>query len=154
MSLCTGGLFCAAQLKQSLTPASSRKALDIEGLVEKLVDQLVDSGRVKSLADLFSLGVDELAAYERMGRKSAENLVAALDRAREPALASLLYALGIRHVGETTARDLARQFGSLQAVGQAGEEQFDRKSGGGGKSVVVRVNHGGRRKIKKKKNDN
>src|SRR3546814_11619085 len=70
------------------------------------------------------LGVDELAAYERMGRKSAENLVVALDRAREPAMASLLYALGIRHVGETTARDLARQFGSLQAVGQAGEEQL------------------------------
>src|SRR3546814_1985018 len=79
----SGGLFCAAQRKQSLTHAASRKALDIEGLGEKLVDQLVDSGRVKSLADLFSLGVDELAAYERMGRKSAENLVAALDRDRK-----------------------------------------------------------------------
>jgi len=124
VSRCTGGLFCAAQRKQSITHAAGRKALDIEGLGEKLVDQLVDSGRVKSLADVFSLSADELAAYERMGRKSAENLVAAIDAARTPALASLLYALGIRHVGETTARDLARRFGSLDAVAQADEDQL------------------------------
>jgi DNA ligase (NAD+) len=124
ISRCTGGLFCAAQRKQSLIHAAGRKALDIEGLGEKLVDQLVDSGRVKSLADLFSLSIEELAAYDRMGRKSAENLAAALDKARTPALANLLYALGIRHVGETTARDLARQFQSLDAVVAADEEQF------------------------------
>ncbi|HWK70704.1 MAG TPA: NAD-dependent DNA ligase LigA [Burkholderiaceae bacterium] len=122
ISRCTGGLFCAAQRKQSLTHAAGRKALDIEGLGEKLVDQLVESGRVKSLADLFTLNADELAAYERMGRKSAENLVAALDAARKPALGRLLYALGIRHVGETTARDLARHFGSVDAVMDADEE--------------------------------
>jgi DNA ligase (NAD+) len=124
ISRCTGGLFCAAQRKQSIIHAASRKALDIEGLGVKLVDQLVDSGRVKSLADLFTLGSLELATYDRMGRKSAENLVAALDKARAPALANLLYALGIRHVGETTARDLARQFGSLRNVVEATEEQL------------------------------
>ncbi len=121
-SRCTGGLFCAAQRKQSLTHAAGRKALDIEGLGEKLVDQLVDSGRVKSLADLFTLGVLELSAYERMGRKSAENLVQAIDAARKPALERLLYALGIRHVGETTARDLARHFGSMDAIMSADED--------------------------------
>lgn len=113
---CTGGLFCAAQRKQSIIHAVSRKALDIEGLGEKLVEQLVDSGRIRSLADLFTLTADELAAYERMGKKSAEKLVTALDRARTPPLGRLMYALGMRHVGESTARDLARHFGSLQAV--------------------------------------
>ncbi len=119
---CTGGLFCAAQRKQSLTHAVGRKALDIEGLGEKLVDQLVESGRVKSLADLFTLNVLELAAYERMGQKSAENLVKAIDKARKPELGRLLFALGIRHVGETTARDLALHFGSIEAIMQADEE--------------------------------
>lgn len=119
---CTGGLFCAAQRKQTLRHAVSRKALDIDGLGEKLINQLVDSGRVASLADLFSLTADELAAYERMGRKSADNLVAALDKARNPELERLLYALGIRHVGETTARALAQHFGSLDNVMQADED--------------------------------
>lgn len=117
---CTGGLFCAAQRKQSIIHAVSRKALDIEGLGEKLVEQLVDSGRIRSLADLFTLTADELAAYERMGKKSAEKLVTALNRARTPPLGRLMYALGMRHVGESTARDLARHFGSLQAVMDAG----------------------------------
>lgn len=121
-SRCTGGLFCAAQRKQSLTHAAGRKALDIEGLGEKLVDQLVDSGRVKSIADLFTLNVLELSGYERMGRKSAENLIQAIDKARRPALERLLFALGIRHVGETTARDLARHFGSIEAIMAADEE--------------------------------
>ncbi|KAA0888672.1 NAD-dependent DNA ligase LigA [Pusillimonas sp. ANT_WB101] len=119
---CTGGLFCAAQRKQTIRHAASRKALDIEGLGEKLVDQLVESDRVKSLADLFTLKVEELLLYERMGRKSAENLVAALQRASKPELGRLLYALGIRHVGETTARDLALHFGSVDAVMAADEE--------------------------------
>ncbi|MBC2768706.1 NAD-dependent DNA ligase LigA [Pusillimonas sp. 7-48] len=121
ISRCTGGLFCAAQRKQSLLHAAGRKALDIEGLGEKLVEQLVDSGRVKSLADLFSLRVEDLLLFERMGRKSAENLVAAIEKARTPSLGRLLFALGIRHVGETTARDLARHFGALRAVMQADE---------------------------------
>lgn len=119
---CTGGLFCAAQRKQTLLHAAGRKALDIEGLGEKVVDQLVDSGRVKSLADIYGLRAPELAALERMGRKSAENLVQAIDRAREPTLGRLLFALGIRHVGETTARDVARHFGSIEAVMDATEE--------------------------------
>lgn len=110
---CTGGLFCSAQRKQSLLHAAGRKALDIEGLGEKLVDQLVDNGKVQSLADLYSLRVEDLLLYERMGRKSAENLIAAIDKARTPPLGRLLFALGIRHVGETTARDLARHFSRL-----------------------------------------
>ena len=122
VSRCTGGLFCAAQRKQSLIHAASRKALDIEGLGEKLVDQLVDSERVRSLADLFTLRVEELVLYDRMGRKSAENLVAAIDKAREPSLSSLLFALGIRQVGETTARDLAMHFGSIEGIMDADEE--------------------------------
>jgi len=124
VSRCTGGLFCAAQRKQSLIHAAGRKALDIEGLGEKLVDQLVDSERIHSLADLFTLRVEELMLYDRMGRKSAENLIAAIDKAREPSLARLLFALGIRHVGETTARDLAQHFGSIQAVMDADEESL------------------------------
>src|SRR5690606_23658950 len=98
VSRCTGGLFCAAQRKQSLIHAAGRKSLDIEGLGEKLVDQLVDSDRIRSLADLFTLKVEELLLYERMGRKSAENLIAAIDKARTPSLGSLLFALGIRQV--------------------------------------------------------
>ncbi len=121
ISRCTGGLYCSAQRKQSLLHAAGRKALDIEGLGEKLVEQLVDSGRITSLADLFTLRVEELLNYERMGRKSAENLVEALGKARRPKLGRLLFALGIRHVGETTARDLARRFGSVEAVMQADE---------------------------------
>src|SRR3546814_5689218 len=113
---CTGGLFCAAQRKQTLRHAAGRKALDIDGLGEKLVDQLVESGRVKSLADLYSLNVFELAALDRMGKKSADNLVAAIDKARTPSLGRLLFALGIRHVGDTTARDVARHFGDRKST--------------------------------------
>ena len=119
---CTGGLFCGAQRKQTLWHAASRKALDVEGLGEKLVDQLVDSGRVKTLADLYSLRPLELVGLDRMGQKSADNLVAAIDKARAPALNRLLYALGIRHVGETTARDVARHFGSIDAIMDADED--------------------------------
>src|SRR5690554_2702061 len=121
---CTGGLCCAAQRKQSLLHAVSRKALDIDGVGEKLIDQLVESGRVASLADMFTLTVDELAQLERMGKKSATNLVKALEKARTPALEQLLFALGIRHVGETTARALAQHFGSLQAVMDATEDDL------------------------------
>ncbi len=124
ISRCTGGLFCPAQRKQTLLHAAGRKALDIEGLGEKLVDQLVDSDRVKSLADLYSLTADELAGYERMGRKSAENLVEALAKARQPSLGRLLFALGIRHIGETTARDTARHFGSMERIMAASEEEL------------------------------
>ncbi|MGB3741952.1 MAG: NAD-dependent DNA ligase LigA [Castellaniella sp.] len=119
---CTGGLFCPAQRKQTLWHAASRKALDIDGLGDKLIEQLVDGGRVHTLADLYTLTALELSTYPRMGMKSAENLVQAIDGSRRPPLSRLLYALGIRHVGETTARDLARYFGSLQGVVQADED--------------------------------
>jgi DNA ligase (NAD+) len=119
---CTGGLFCAAQRKQALLHAVQRRALDIEGLGEKLIDQLVDTDRVKTLADLFTLDAATLAELPRMGMKSAENVVAAIQGARTPALGRFLFALGIRHVGESTARDLAKRLGSLQAVMDASEE--------------------------------
>ncbi|OZI74077.1 NAD-dependent DNA ligase LigA [Bordetella genomosp. 12] len=119
---CTGGLFCPAQRKQTLVHAAGRKALDIEGLGDKLVEQLVDNGRLKTLADVFTLDAFELAALDRMGKKSAENLVAAIDQARRPSLGRLLFALGIRHVGETTARDVARHFGSISRIMDADEE--------------------------------
>lgn len=119
---CTGGLFCPAQRKQSLIHAVGRKALDIEGLGEKLVEQLVDRGRIHSLAELYTLRVEELAEYDRMGRKSAENLIEAIAQAKRPQLNRLIFALGIRHVGETTARDLALYYGSLEALMQAQSE--------------------------------
>ena len=121
ISRCTGGLYCAAQRKQSLLHAVSRKALDIEGLGEKLIEQLVDRGRVHSLAELFTLTVEELSAYDRMGLKSAQNAIDAINEAREPQLGRLIYALGIRHVGETTARDLALYFGSIENLLKADE---------------------------------
>jgi len=119
---CTGGLYCQAQRKQMLQHAVSRKALDIDGLGEKLIEQLVNRGRVRSLADIFTLTETELAGYERMGSRSAANVVAAIERARQPELARFLYALGIRHVGETTARNVARHFGTFEAIRQATEE--------------------------------
>ncbi|MCQ9616913.1 NAD-dependent DNA ligase LigA [Paenalcaligenes niemegkensis] len=119
---CTGGLVCAAQRKQNLAHAVSRKALDIDGVGEKLIEQLVDTGRVKTLADLYTLSVEELLSLPRMGRKSAENVVKAVNTARHPSLARLLYALGIRHVGEATARDVAKHYGTLENVMEADEE--------------------------------
>ena len=119
---CSGGLFCPAQRKQALLHFASRRALDIEGLGEKLVDQLVDGGLVRSPADLFRLDAGTLAGLPRMAEKSAANVVAAIDRARRTTLARFVYALGIRHVGESTARDLANHFGSLQALMDADEE--------------------------------
>ncbi|MCX5592138.1 NAD-dependent DNA ligase LigA [Alcaligenes endophyticus] len=125
---CTGGLFCSAQLKQTLIHAASRKALDIEGLGDKLVEQLVDEKLITSLADIFKLHREaeqaRLLALPRMGKKSLENLLAAIERAREPDLDRFIFALGIRHVGETTARDLALALGSLEALRQADQERL------------------------------
>ena len=118
---CTGGLFCPAQRKQALLHFASRKALAIDGLGDKIVDQLVDGGWVRNPADLFVLKADTLAELERMGEKSAVNLVEAIDQARATTLGKFIYALGIRHVGESTARDLAAHFGSLNALMQADE---------------------------------
>jgi DNA ligase (NAD+) len=121
---CTGGLYCAAQRKQALLHFASRRALDIEGLGDKLVDQLVDSGVVRTLPDLYKLGVAKLAALERMADKSATNLLAALARSKRTTLARFVYALGIRHVGESTAKDLARHFGTLDRIVTATPEQL------------------------------
>jgi DNA ligase (NAD+) len=116
---CTAGLYCAAQRKQALLHFASRRALDIEGLGEKLVDQLVDQGIVKSPADLYRLELKGLSELERMGEKSAANLLAAIAKSRDTTLERFIYGLGIRNVGEATARDLARHFGSLDAVMEA-----------------------------------
>lgn len=113
---CSGGLSCRAQLLGGLMLFVSRRALDIEGLGEKLLAQLVERGHVRSPADLFRLEAPLLAALERMGEKSAQNLVAALDKARRTTLPRLIYGLGIRDVGETTAETLAAHFGTLEAL--------------------------------------
>jgi DNA ligase (NAD+) len=118
---CAAGLYCPAQRKQALLHFASRRALDIEGLGEKLVDQLVDQGIVKSPADLYRLELKTLSELERMGEKSAANLLAAIDKSRSTTLERFIYALGIRNVGEATARDLARHFGSLDAAMEADE---------------------------------
>jgi DNA ligase (NAD+) len=116
---CSGGLFCPAQRKQALLHFAGRRAMDIEGLGDKLVDQLVDSGLVRTPADFYKLGILKLAALERMAEKSAANLLAAIDKSRHTTLARFIYALGIRNVGEATAKDLARHFGKLDALIEA-----------------------------------
>ncbi len=121
---CTGGLFCAAQRKQALLHFAGRRAMDIEGLGDKLVDQLVDSGLIRTLPELYKLGVAKYSALERMADKSAANLVAALDKSKHTTLARFLYGLGVRHVGEATARDLARHFGAIERLMDASVEQL------------------------------
>lgn len=113
---CTGGLFCPAQRKQALLHFASRRAMDIDGLGDKLVDQLVDGGLVRTPAELYRLDLAKLAALERMGEKSAQNLLEALERSKRTTLARFIYALGIRNVGEATAKDLARHFGDIDAL--------------------------------------
>ena len=121
---CSGGLFCAAQRKQALLHFAGRRAMDIEGLGDKLVDQLVDGGVIRTLPELYRLGVGSLAALERMADKSAAKLVAALEKSKTTTLARFVYALGIRHVGETTAKDLARHFGTIDRLMDANLEQL------------------------------
>lgn len=121
---CTAGLFCPAQRKQALRHFASRRALDIEGLGEKLVDQIVERGLVRDPSDLYRLDADALGGLERMAEKSAANVVAAIEKSKHTTLARFIYALGIRNVGEATARDLARHFGSLDAVMEASLENL------------------------------
>jgi DNA ligase (NAD+) len=121
---CSGGLYCPAQRKQALLHFASRRAMNIEGLGERLVDQLVDRELVRTPADLYRLSVEQLSALERMAEKSAANLVAELDRSRHTTLERLIYALGVRNVGESTARDLARHFGDLEPLEKATEDQL------------------------------
>jgi DNA ligase (NAD+) len=116
---CTGGLFCAAQRKQALLHYASRRAMDIEGLGEKLVDQLVDCGLVRTPADLYRLDVEKLEKLERIGAKSAANVCAAIGASRRRTLARFVYALGIYHVGEEVAKIVATHFGSIEALLEA-----------------------------------
>ena len=113
---CTGGLYCGAQRKQAVLHFASRKAMDIEGLGDKLIDQLVDGGLIEHLPDVYRLDLARLAALDRMGEKSARNLLDGLEASKSTTLPRFLYALGIRHVGEATAKDLARHFGRLDGV--------------------------------------
>jgi len=121
---CTGGLFCPAQRKWALLHFAQRRAMDIEGLGDKLVDQLVDAGVIRTLPELYKLGIAKLAALERMAEKSASNLVDNLERSKQTTLQRFLYGLGIRHVGEATAKDLARHFGSLDRIMDADVERL------------------------------
>ncbi|MBY6222264.1 NAD-dependent DNA ligase LigA [Marinobacter nauticus] len=121
---CSGGLYCPAQRKEAIRHYASRKAMDIEGLGDRLIEMLVDEGMVSTVADLYRLTKFQIASLERMGDKSAANLVAAIDRSREPVLWRFLYALGIREVGEATAKGLAAHFGTLEAISEADEESL------------------------------
>ncbi|MDP3620425.1 MAG: NAD-dependent DNA ligase LigA [Polynucleobacter sp.] len=121
---CSGGLFCGAQRKQALIHFAHRRAMDIEGLGEKIVDQLVDNNLVRTPADLYRLGFTAIANLERMGEKSADNLIQAINQSRNTTLARFIFALGIRHVGETTAKDLANHFRDIHALMDASTEML------------------------------
>jgi len=121
---CTGGLFCSAQRKQAILHFAQRRAVEVEGLGEKLVDQLVDGQVIRVLPDLYRLGLTALASLDRMADKSAQNILQALEKSKQTTLPRFLFGLGIRHVGEATAKELARHFGSLDAVMDASLEQL------------------------------
>ena len=121
---CSGGLYCPAQRKQALLHFASRRMMDIEGLGDKLVDQLVDAGILRTLPDLYTLGFAKLAALDRMGEKSAQNLVDAIAKSRHTTLGRFLFSLGIRHVGESTAKDLAKHFGNIDRLMDARLEEL------------------------------
>jgi len=121
---CSGGLFCAAQRKQAILHFSGRRAMDIEGLGDKLVDQLIDENIIRSLSDLYRLDATTLARLPRMAEKSAQNLIDALEKSKLKPLGRFIFALGIRNVGETTAKDLARHFGKLEKLRDANVEQL------------------------------
>jgi len=121
---CMGGLVCAAQQKAAIRHFASRRAMDIEGLGDKLVEQLVDEGMVSNVAGLYHLQREQLLGLERMGEKSADNLLAALEKSKSTTLARFIFALGIREVGEATALALARHFGNFEALSAASEERL------------------------------
>jgi DNA ligase (NAD+) len=121
---CVAGLFCPAQRKQAVQHFASRRAMDIEGLGDKLIEQVVERGWVQHLPDIYAVSEARWATLERMGEKSARNLMQALAQSRQTTLPRFLYALGIRHVGEATARDLAHHFGRLEALVQASVDEL------------------------------
>lgn len=116
---CSGGLFCSAQRKQAILHYAQRRAVEVEGLGDKLVEQLVDAGVIRTLPDLYRLGLTALASLDRMAEKSAQNIVDALEKSKQTTLPRFLFGLGIRHVGEATAKELARHFGTLDAIMEA-----------------------------------
>jgi DNA ligase (NAD+) len=119
---CVGGLFCSAQRKQAILHFAQRRAVEIEGLGDKLVEQLVDANVIRTLPDLYRLGFTSLASLDRMADKSAQNIVDALEKSKQTTLPRFLFGLGIRHVGEATAKELARHFGGLDAIMDAPED--------------------------------
>jgi DNA ligase (NAD+) len=121
---CTGGVTCPAQVKQAILHFASRRAVEIDGLGDEIVEQLVDLGLVRTLPELYKLGFAKLNELERMGEKSAQNLVAAIEQSKTTTLPRFLFGLGIRHVGETTAKDLARHFGDVDKLMDASVEQL------------------------------
>ena len=121
---CTGGLFCSAQRKQAILHFAHRRAVEIEDLGDKLVEQLVDAGVVKTLPDLYRLGFTALVTLERMAEKSANNVLASIEKSKQTTLPRFLFGLGIRHVGEATAKELARHFGSMDAIMDATLDQL------------------------------
>ena len=121
---CTGGLFCSAQRKQAILHFAQRRAVEVEGLGDKLVDQLVDSELVRSLPDLYRLSLSTLTPLDRMAEKSTQKLLEALQKSKETTLPRFLFGLGIRHVGEATAKELARHFGKLNAIMDASPEEL------------------------------
>ncbi len=134
---CSGGLYCSAQRKEGIKHFASRKALDVEGLGDKLVEQLVDEGLIDQIDDLFKLQAESLVALERMGEKSAVNLIQALSKAKQTTLPRFIFSLGIREVGEATARNLAQHYGTLEALMQADADSLQQVADVG---VVVAEN--------------
>ncbi len=121
---CSGGLFCAAQRKQALKHFASRRAMDVDGLGDKLIEQLIDKDLVIKLVDLYSLTVEQLSSLERMGKKSAQNIIAALEKSKSTTLARFIYAIGIREVGESTANTLAKHFETIEALIAATKQEL------------------------------
>jgi len=121
---CTGGLVCGAQCKEAIKHFASRRAMDVDGLGDKLVEQLVDAEKISNIADLYTLRVEQVTAMERMGQKSAENLIVALGKSKNTTLPRFLFSLGIREVGEATALNLANHFGNLESIKAASEESL------------------------------
>ena len=124
VTFCTGGLYCEAQRKQAIKHFASRRAMNIDGLGDKLVEQLVDEGLINTIADLYHLKVEQLVQLERSGEKSAKNLVASLEKSKATSLARFVFALGIHSIGETTAQTLANHFTTLENIMNADEEQL------------------------------
>jgi len=121
---CTGGLYCSAQRKQAILHYAHRRAVEIEDLGDKLVEQLVDAGVVKTLPDLYRMGFTALVTLERMAEKSANNVLVSIEKSKQTTLPRFLFGLGIRHVGEATAKELARHFGKMDAIMDATVDQL------------------------------